>query len=337
MFQFIIVVILACLGLGTAEFFNIHDLHDYNSYSISIKILLAIGLYASVYGIDLNEFKNNKLVIGLAVTLGVLLKILLIGGSLYLLTGNVLFFLIGAIVAQIDPLSVAALVNSTSLSKKAKTVLISWASFDDPVTIIAAIYIASLLFVGQTEEALSSPNEYLAYLKDFIFNIGIAAGAFAAHKALKNIRYADYFIFLIIFVLAIANFWMLGLTITALFLRPKFSNLMEHSVTAAFYIAAFLLGILLIEGIDFQNGVFVAVAAIIAQIITGLLLTRNFSSQDRIQLAFAQQNGVTAIILALYFEPQFPGIISIVAPAILFINLFYILSHETINKYFSRK
>ena len=67
----------------------------------------------------------------------------------------------------------------------------------------------------------------------------------------------------------------------------------------------------------------VDIGSIIAQIIVGLLLTRDLPRDERLYLAFAQQNGITAMILALFFEKDLSSTVGIVAPAIIFINLGY--------------
>ena len=53
---------------------------------------------------------------------------------------------------------------------------------------------------------------------------------------------------------------------------------------------------------------------------------------NRRYLAFAQQNGITAMILALLFETELPETVGIVAPAILFINLGYYLVNRMLPK-----
>ena len=63
-----------------------------------------------------------------------------------------------------------------------------------------------------------------------------------------------------------------------------------------------------------------------AQIVVALLLTiPKVWRGDRARLALGQQNGLTAIILALLLEPNFPGTIAVVAPAIIVVNLLHAL------------
>lgn len=338
MIQLVITVILALVGFGFAALLGIGDLSEAIWYDIAVKTLLAIGLFASVYGIDTHELKQNKHVVALAVTFGVLLKILFIGGTLYLITGNVFYFLVGAIVAQIDPLSVAALVNNTKLSTRAKTVLIAWASFDDPVTVIASIYIASLLGLSIMGLNMSEANPYISYIFDFAKNIGFMLAIYILHRFLGKFALVEFLLLAIVFIVGVWQFWMLGVALTALFLRPPMGKLMEYAVHLALYISIFLLGMLLVvQGIDIKMGVIIGLAAVVSQIIVGLALTMHYSNIDRIHLAFAQQNGVTAIILSLVFYAaafdEGIRLIAMIAPAILFINIIYLISNAVILKY----
>ena len=96
-----------------------------------------------------------------------------------------------------------------------------------------------------------------------------------------------------------------------------------------------MIGLLLVNGVNICIGILVALSAIAAQFFIALLITLGYSfpSKDRIRLAFAQQNGLTAIVLALFFEPLLTGTVSVIAPAILLINLIYII----VNNVFLRK
>jgi hypothetical protein len=48
---------------------------------------------------------------------------------------------------------------------------------------------------------------------------------------------------------------------------------------------------------------------------------------DRVYLALGQQNGITAVILALALQPVLPYAVSVVAPAILAVNILNIASN----------
>lgn len=53
------------------------------------------------------------------------------------------------------------------------------------------------------------------------------------------------------------------------------------------------------------------------------LFVRGLSRRDRILLGIGQQNGLTAVLLALTLERDFPKTVGIVAPAVVTVNLLH--------------
>jgi hypothetical protein len=287
-----------------------------------------------------------KLIVS-AVTVGVMLKAIIIGGSLALLFHDPFFLILGITVAQIDPLSVANLLKGDRMSPKAKTILASWASFDDPITVILALY-APLVVTQLTGVELGSimghagtSASIIAYVQELGLNL-LIAGATLTFWLL--IRYyitkvsawlavvlagAIYTLLAVSFSVSVLYFMMLGIALIGLYLRPpRVAVLIDHVVVWALRGAAILLGIVLVGGVDVGKGIALGIAAYCAQVIVGYLLTRGLPVKDRWHIAFAQQNGITAIILALLFEPIHPGVVAIVAPAIVVVNGL----HGVVNK-----
>lgn len=339
-------LLLVLAGLGIAKAIGIDGLENAGWYTFAIAILLATGLYASTYSIDLQEARGHfKLILG-AVTVGVILKAIIIGGSLALIFQDPFFLLLGIIVAQIDPLSVAALMKGSRMSTKAKTILAAWSSFDDPITVILSLY-APLLVMQFTDLEIgmisgqSSSASLTSYIVELGINLGLAAQAFCLYTVIRyyskqisawialGVSMAIYVLLAVAFSISVLYFMMLGTALIGLFLRPpKLDKYIDGAIKWALGLAALLLGFLLINGINIGAGIALGVAAYSAQIIVGFLLTKRLPSKDRWHIALAQQNGITAIILALLFEPIHPGTVAIVAPAIVVINIL----HSTVNK-----
>jgi hypothetical protein len=122
---------------------------------------------------------------------------------------------------------------------------------------------------------------------------------------------------------AVWHFLMLGLAIIGLFIRPDFGKHLERATRAAFFCAVFALGLLL-TGVDLLPGLVLGVAAFGAQFVIAQVIARRHTTNDRGYLALGQQNGITAVILALLLQPDFPQTIGIVAPAILVVNVLHI-------------
>ena len=329
--QLLLPLLIALTGFGLASVIDISDLPRQPFYESFTYTLLAIGLYGSVYGIQLEELKNNNRIVFRAVTVGVLLKTLIIGGILYLATRQPAAFLLALTVAQIDPLAVANLLtgDSSHLSDRARTILSAWSSFDDPMTVLLSIY-ALYFFIPHngSENLLGVLSPFFVSL---VQNLIFAGLIFWLSRRFKGQNTLLTFLLVACFVVAVYFKWMLGIALIGLFLRPNIKRLPDL-ISAAFYIAILLLGFLLVNGINWLNGLILALAALLSQVFVGFLLTHGLPRVERFYLAFAQQNGITAMILALLFETQLPETVSLVAPAILFINLGYYLINRVLQK-----
>jgi len=329
--QLLLPLLIALTGFGLASVIDISDLPTQPFYEPFTYTLLAIGLYGSVYGIQLKELKNHNRIVIRAVTIGVLLKTLIIGGILYLVTRQPAAFLLALTVAQIDPLAVANLLtgDSSHLSDRARTILSAWSSFDDPMTVLLSIY-ALYFFVPH-----GASENFLGILSPFFLSLGqnllFAALTFWLSCQFKGNNTFLTLLLAVCFVIAVTFKWMLGIALIGLFLRPHIKRLPDL-ISAAFYIAILLLGFLLVNGINWFAGLILALAAMLAQVTVGFLLTRGLPRVERFYLAFAQQNGITAMILALLFETELSETVSIVAPAILFINLGYYIINQMLQK-----
>lgn len=329
--QLLYPLLVALTGFGVASAIDISDLPRQSFYEPFTYALLAVGLYGSVYGIHLAELQNHRRIVLQAVTFGVLLKTIIIGATLYLVTRNVSAFLLGLTVAQIDPLSVANLLHgeSSKLSSRAKTILGAWSSFDDPMTVLLSIY--ALYFFIPRSETGTLIGSVIPFFLGLAQNLLFVLVVYFLYKLLKQNHIALMVLLFLSFVVAVAFHWVLGIAIIGLFLRPKISQL-SYIVSAAFYIAVLLLGFLLVDGVYWVNGLVLGIGAILAQFMVGLFLARDLPRDERLYLAFAQQNGITAMILALFFERDLPTTVGVVAPAIIFINLGYYIFNNMIFK-----
>lgn len=340
-------------GLALALIFNLGDIQNERWYLLTVAGLLAIGLYGSTFGISINEARRHWGLILKAITVGVLLKALIVGAIISLVIGDPFGFVLGVVVAQIDPLSTATLMKGNRMSKRARTILGAWASFDDPMTVIMALYAPVLIatVAGVEWQPLQGSMQEQGLGGYFVqtgINLLFAAGIFVLWQLMKRrSRSSNYVVIalvafgmygLLIGALSIAVyfFWMLGIAALGLFMRPPIEKLLERGIFWALSMAGILLGILMVDGLNLWAGVALGVAAYVAQIIVGMLLTRRLEKRDRLHIAFAQQNGITAIILALLFEPYYPGTIAIAAPAIVVINVLHLGVNKVLDAYLER-
>jgi NhaP-type Na+/H+ or K+/H+ antiporter len=335
-------------GLALAYTFDITRVGNLQWYSLAVATLLTIGLYCSTYGISLTEIRRHIRLILSAVTIGVFFKAFIVGTILTVVMQNPFGFILGIIVAQIDPLSTSTLLQGPRLSSRAKSILGSWAAFDDPVTVIMSLYAPILVsFVtGKDWEPLAGTLQaggIIGYLSGIGANLLFAAFIYVLWGIIKRytkvksyiaiilVAIIAYLLFVGSLSIAVYFFWMLSVAVIGLFMRPPIESILNRMIHWSLGMAAILLGIVLIDGINIGIGFVLGCAAFGAQIIVGRLLTRNLSKRDSLHIAFAQQNGITAIILALLFEAYYPGTVAIVAPAILVVNTLHIVSNKLLD------
>jgi NhaP-type Na+/H+ and K+/H+ antiporter len=315
---------LAALGYLIARVGGLTDLSESTAYLHGTALLLGIGLYASTYGIDLDELRRDRRLVLSAITVGVLAKALLIGVVLALAFRDPIFFVLGVAVAQIDPLSVAALLGDQRMSPRAKSILAAWASFDDPMTVILSVYTVSLVTSGSAG--------LHGYPLDLALNLAFAAVAYLLWRLVGGYRVLALVGLAVLFAVAVSQFLMLGLAIAGLFYRPRLDRVIGPVTSGALAVAVVLLGMLLLGGIDVGRGAALGAAAFGSQIVVGWLLTRHLPRLDRMHLAFAQQNGITAIILALRLEADHAGSVAVIAPAILVANMLFIVVNAVVDR-----
>ncbi|HSD55526.1 MAG TPA: hypothetical protein VLA92_00055 [Candidatus Saccharimonadales bacterium] len=341
-------------GLAVAMIFGFQGVQNSQWYMLSVATLLAAGLYSSTYGISIKEAKAHFVVILRAVTIGVLLKALIIGTAMALILRNPFGFVLGIIVAQIDPLSTAALMKGSRMSKRAKSILGAWASFDDPMTVILSLYapIAIAAVTGVAWHPIGNTMQAAGiggYLLETVINLLFAGGIFVFWRLMRRHSKASNIVVVALVALgmygllvgalsvAVYYFWMLGIAVIGLFLRPPIEVFLSRIVTWALHMAAVMLGILLVNGVNVVPGIALGLITYSAQIIVGMLLTKGLPGKDRFHIAFAQQNGITAIILALLFETYYPGTVAIVAPGIITINVLHRVANVVLDAKLERR
>jgi hypothetical protein len=320
---------------------GVDDIESHPAYFYAISTLLAVGLYGSTYGIPRLARRDLRTIL-LVVTVGVVLKAALVGVLLSLIFHDQLFLLLAVVVAQIDPLSVESFLQDSRMSERAKAVLRSWASFDDPVTVLLTVSLATWLsprladsHPGRLEHAMGGMEGITGFFIDVGYNAGLVLVAWLVWRWVVRGR-AGLAVLSVVAVAtaAVVRFLMLGLAVSGLIMRPEtaaWPGYLMRAVRWAFYGSAIALGIVLEGGVDVARGVALGVAAFAAQFVVGLALTNRLPRNDRLHLAVSQQNGITSIVLALVLEPSLPGVVAIIGPAIVTINLLHTAADWAVN------
>jgi hypothetical protein len=259
---------------------------------------------------------------------------------------NPAYLVLGVAVAQIDPLSVAALSGLSRLSPRGRGLLLAWASFDDPVTSLLTIHVAAFaaLFLDSGMVGGLGAGGVAGFFADLVGNLGLTAVAILLYRVLgRRAHRRDFAVACVIlaavFAVGIWQGWVLAQALAGLMIRPEAPGrrgavelVRDRAVNGAFLLASLLLGVVLLLGVSPLPGLVLGVAAFAVHALVSLPLTRAQSADDRVWLAIAQQKGITAIVLALVLEPTFTGTVAVVAPAILTINVLHLVSNRLASR-----
>lgn len=320
-------------------------------------LLLGVGLTGCTFGIDKNELKGSDWrLIAMAVTIGVFVKALIIGGVMFFASGQPQFLILGIVVAQIDPLSVGALAGTSRISPKADNLLRAWSSLDDPITVLITVLVVTAqkafgfsLGIHISNVAANSIGGYGEYL---YLNIALMAVAIwlwqLAYRGSLAWKIAFTASLLVAAILAGVNwYWMFGLALMGLSIRPEtkvynwINKKLETATKLAFLAAGVIVGYLLYahlsaHGLDAQIlwGLALGAMAFVSQMIVAPLLTigSGYTRQDRWHLALGHQNGLTAASLGLA-----TGTIAIVVPAIIATHVLYGATNAILNRKISKR
>ncbi len=338
---------VAVLGISVASIFGWRGLEHSWLYMLIASSLLCVGLYFAVCGIDKDEAKEHWRVIAIAITLGVLLKYCIIAGCMLAITRDWRFAVLAMAVTQIDPLSVAAMSGKDRLNDRTRTVLNAWAATDDPMTTIltpVAMGVAGYISHGQATTVKTSWQDMLvdllplaavlllvgltAWRQKSGFTIASSLRKAHGHEATKNTA-----VTMSLVIGAPTRLFSLPAWVGWAY-RPAWTaneKLVGRILAATLYSATFLLGILLADSHNFSGGILLGVVTFCSQgaatwCVLGAAARFSgqpsvFSLRDTCQLALGQQNGITAILLALVLEPTTQDAVATIALAIVTINV----------------
>jgi Sodium/hydrogen exchanger family len=325
---FVSVIVQGAFGVDVRQF------ADSLFYGKLISALLVVGLFASAFGISRRELRRNARIVLVAVTAGVAVKAGLVGAIMALVYGSAGYLLLGVAVAQIDPLSVAATLRHSGMSERAKSILSAWASFDDPVTVLL-VFFGSYAISGGHRGVQGSAGSYLSQIVLNAALIAVAAVGWYVLAVLCRGRVSagigcllQCLVLAGLLAVAAAYGLLVGITVCGLFFRPPVGAAVDCIVGFAFYGAAFLLGMLLVEGVNVPAGILLGASVCIAQVFVALAVTRGLPRADRVHLMLGQQNGLTAIVLGLALQPYVPQAVGTIAIAILTVNVIHIYTNR---------
>ncbi len=343
------------LAIGTILFSILTWLggYDLRGTPWHYALLLGVGILASTFGITKEAItKQGWRLVLWAVTVGVFTKALIIGGLLWGISSDTKYFVMGLLVAQIDPLAVAALSAKSRLSKMGDGILRAWSTLDDPVTVVGAILLFTLqgafgiylglTFVNVTVDGPASFGQYMLYNIAFVGTVTWCWQYAYRGPFWMKIAFTVLFIAGSV-IIASVWFWMFGLALIGLCMRPKEAKIYDVAqkvLNVLSMVALAVLGVMVIHlflaqeefSRDIAWGFALGAAAFLSQIIVTVPLTRNrgLSRQDRFYLAFGHQNGITALLLGVS-----TGTIAFIVPAIIMTQMLRLISTVVLDRCFA--
>lgn len=274
------------------------------------------------------------------------------GIVMYAATRDPRYFVISIAVAQMDPLSVSALLGEHSrLSPRAQSLLRAWAALDDPVTVVLTLGAILVLKLTHADIGMTVTSLQVQDLESLglyaIHNVAFMAVIVFFWQKTATSRSASAKLWLTIafaaggLLIGATWFWMFGLALLGLFMRPdgdvygKVQAILDKGVNVAFYAAALVVGTLLLKhGVDIWHGTLLGASAYISQaVVTRAAPGRHsFSKFDRRYIMAAHQNGLTACSLAILL-----GVVDVVAFAVVVTHVLHFVTNQTIDRQYDKQ
>jgi len=112
------------------------------------------------------------------------------------------------------------------------------------------------------------------------------------------------------------------------------SELFDEPVRLITYASYVIVGFFIpLAGIEIALGLLLAaVLVFFVRPLEVFIFFRSLNFKEKIRLSLAEQKGITTVLLLLLIQPQI-NIVGIVIPAMIAINVWFVLSHYTLKKY----
>jgi CPA1 family monovalent cation:H+ antiporter len=131
--------------------------------------MLGFLLFAGALHVNLNDLAEQKLVIGLLATLGLVISTFLIGAAVWLLLAAlgmplpfVLCLLFGALISPTDPIAVLAVLKTLGVPRSLETKIAGESLFNDGVAVVIFLAVSALAGLGAGHGAAPHDAEELA-------------------------------------------------------------------------------------------------------------------------------------------------------------------------------
>lgn len=182
-------------------------LHTIDFKNTLLHGMLSFLLFAGALHVDLNDLAQQKRVIGLLTTVGLIISTLLVGVlSWYAFTAMdlaipfIYCLLFGALISPTDPISVLGILKKAGAPKSLETKIVGESLFNDGIAVV--IFLILLKMAGG-EEAVSSESVALLFASEAIG--GILLGLITGYITYWMLKQVDNYQVEVLLTLALAT------------------------------------------------------------------------------------------------------------------------------------
>lgn len=156
--------------------------------------MLSFLLFAGALHVDLGDLKQQKWVVTLLATVGVLLSTLIVGSLTWFVLSSlgvgipfVFCLLFGALISPTDPIAVLAILKSVGIAKSLETKIAGESLFNDGIAVVLFLVIAGLAIEPDT---VSPGTALLLFIREaiggVIFGLGLGYAGYFLLRTVDN-------------------------------------------------------------------------------------------------------------------------------------------------------
>lgn len=188
------ILVAGKLGADILIFHAAEIIHSIDFYQTLMNGMLSFLLFAGALHVNLNDLKQQKGVIGVLATLGVIASTFIIGGLLwvvlYALGIKISFIyclLFGALISPTDPIAVLGILKSVRVPKTLETKITGESLFNDGIGVVVFLVLLGLA-TGSHDATAGSIGLLLAQevVGGIVFGLVLGTGVYYMLKDIDN-------------------------------------------------------------------------------------------------------------------------------------------------------